>query len=61
MRRTADVEIKLLIDALAKGIMLMQKGDSDNYPYGAFMSWQNLWHAWGNNQAYALLKAGQQV
>jgi hypothetical protein len=39
--------------------MLMQKGDANNYPYGAFMSWQNLWHAWGNNQAYALLKAGQ--
>ena len=58
--RTADVEVKLLIDALAKGIMIMQKGDSDNYPYGAFMSWENLWHAWGNNQAYALLKAGQQ-
>ena len=57
--RTADAEIKVLIDALAKGIMIMQKGDSDNYPYGAFMSWQNLWHAWGNNQAYALLKAGQ--
>ena len=37
----------------------MQKGNADNYPYGAFMSWQNLWHAWGNNQAYALLKAGQ--
>ena len=57
--RTADVEIKSLIDALAKGIMIMQKGDANNYPYGAFMSWQNLWHAWGNNQAYALLKAGQ--
>ncbi len=37
----------------------MQKGDENNYPYGAFLSWQNLWHAWGNNQAYALLKAGQ--
>ncbi len=58
--RTADSEIKLLIDALAKGIILMQKGDANNYPYGAFLSWQNLWHAWGNNQAYALLKAGQQ-
>ncbi len=58
--RTADNDIKLLIDALAKGIMLMQKGDADSYPYGAFLSWQNLWHAWGNNQAYALLKAGQQ-
>ncbi len=57
--RTADKEIKLLIDALAKGIMVMQKGDANNYPYGAFMSWQNLWHAWGNSQSYALLMAGQ--
>ncbi len=57
--RTSDNEIKLKIDGLAKGIMVMQKGDSNNYPYGAFMSWENLWHAWGNNQAYALLKAGQ--
>jgi len=58
--RTGDNEIKLLIDELENGIMLMQKGDADNYPYGAFLSWKNLWHAWGNNQAYALLKAGQQ-
>ncbi len=57
--RTSDDTIKVMIDALAKGIMVMQKGDSNNYPYGAFMSWQNLWHAWGNNQSYALLKAGQ--
>lgn len=57
--RTGDSDIETLIDALAKGIMLMQKGNADNYPYGAFMSWQNLWHAWGNNQAYALLLAGE--
>ena len=57
--RTADTDVKLLIDVLAKGIMVMQKGDADNYPYGAFMSWQNLWHAWGNSQSYALLKVGQ--
>ena len=57
--RASDDEIKSLIDLLAQGIMVMQKGDSKNYPYGAFMSWQNLWHAWGNSQAYALLKAGQ--
>ena len=58
--RTADIDIKILIDTLAEGIMFTQKGDTNNYPYGAFLSWQNLWHAWGNNQAYALLKAGQQ-
>jgi hypothetical protein len=58
--RTKDIDIKLLIENLAKGIIVMQKGGPNNYPYGAFMSWQNLWHAWGNSQAYALLKAGQQ-
>ncbi|MDX5584838.1 MAG: hypothetical protein QNK20_07875, partial [Aureibaculum sp.] len=57
--RTTDNDVKLLLDVLAKGIMVMQKGDADNYPFGAFMSWQNLWHAWGNSQSYALLKVGQ--
>jgi len=57
--RTGDNELKIMIDAMAKGIMVMQKGDSNNYPYGVFLSWKNLWHAWGNNQAYALLIAGQ--
>ena len=57
--RTADNDVKSLLDVLAKGIMVMQKGDAENYPYGAFMSWQNLWHAWGNSQSYALLKVGQ--
>lgn len=56
--RTNDGDIKLLIDGLAKGIMVMQKGDANNYPYGAFLSWENMWHAWGNSQAFALIKAG---
>ncbi len=59
-QRTGDDEAKKLIDSMAKGIMLMQKGGADQYPYGVFLSWQNLWHAWGNSQAYALLRAGQQ-
>lgn len=56
--RTTDGDAKLLIEAMAKGIIVMQKGATDNYPYGAFLSWENMWHAWGNNQAYALLKVG---
>jgi hypothetical protein len=36
----------------------MQAGDSLNFPYGAFLSWNNTWHAYGNIQAYALLRAG---
>lgn len=58
-KRTRDQDSKLIIDHLAKGIMLMQKGDANNYPYGAFLSSENLWHAWGNDQAYSLLRAGQ--
>jgi len=38
--------------------MIMQAGDSLNFPYGAFLSWNNTWHAYGNIQAYALLRAG---
>lgn len=57
--RTGNSNSKLIIDELAKGIMIMQKGNADNYPFGAFLSSANLWHAWGNNQSYALLKAGK--
>jgi len=33
--------------------------DSDFEFNGAYLSWQNTWHGWGNSQAYALLKAYQ--
>ena len=58
-QKTGDETIKEYIESLARGIMLMQKGDQNSFPYGAFLSWKYIWHAWGNNQAYALLKAGQ--
>jgi hypothetical protein len=56
--RTNDALINTYIRKLADGIVLMQQGDSTHSPYGAFLSWQNTWHAYGNEQAYALLKAG---
>lgn len=56
--RTSDNDNLLMIDALAKGIMLAQKGDADHYPYNTFLSYKNQWHAYGNDQANALLKAG---
>ncbi|KAA3636966.1 MAG: hypothetical protein DWQ02_07430 [Bacteroidetes bacterium] len=59
--RTADGNSLQLIRKLADGIMEMQKGDSLNFPYNAFLSWGNIWHAWGNSQAYALLKAGNEL
>ena len=59
--RSGDSQVLEIINALASGIMQMQKGNADNYPYGMFLSWKNLWHSWGNSQAYALLLAGQQL
>ncbi len=42
---------------LCEGIILMQEGDKETFPHAAFMSWENIWHAYGNSQSYALLKA----
>jgi hypothetical protein len=48
-----------LIKRLADGLLKTQKGDAETFPYGVFLSWENLWHAYGNGQAYAMLRAGQ--
>jgi hypothetical protein len=56
--RTNDPVIADFIKRLADGIVLMQQGDATHFPYGAFLSWENTWHAYGNEQAYALFKAG---
>lgn len=52
-----DSEVKEIIRALCNGIISKQKGNSKQFPYYAFLSWENQWHAWGNSQAYALLEA----
>ena len=46
------------VKTLADGIVLMQQTDTTGFPYGAFLSYQNTWHAYGNVQAYALMMAG---
>lgn len=56
--RTQDEEVLPKIEALAEGMVLLQKGDAEQFPHYAFLSWKNLWHAWGNSQAYVLLKIG---
>ena len=54
---TGDKEILTYINSLVQGIMMMQIKDKDSEFNGAFLSWQNTWHGWGNSQSYALLKA----
>ena len=58
-KRTQDPNALLIIERFAKGIMAMQIGNINTFPYGAFMSWKNLWHAYGNLQSFAMLKAAK--
>jgi hypothetical protein len=52
-----DMVISSYIDKLAGGMAMMQQGDATHFPFSAFLSWQNTWHAYGNLQAYALMQA----
>jgi hypothetical protein len=56
---TNDEEILGYLKSLVQGVMMMQIKDSSCIYNGAFLSWQNSWHGWGNSQAYALLVAYQ--
>ncbi|MCJ7554496.1 MAG: hypothetical protein MUO34_11500, partial [Ignavibacteriaceae bacterium] len=56
---SGDKEILTYLNSLVQGITVMQIKDSDCEFNGAFLSWQNTWHGWGNSQSYALLKAYQ--
>lgn len=49
-------EAKDKLRKFAEGILKMQYGDSENFPYHCFLSWENSWHAYGNVQSYALLR-----
>ena len=48
-----------LLLRLGNSLIASQYGDKDKFPHYAFLSWKNIWHAWGNTQAYALLYTGR--
>lgn len=54
-----DERVLQVVERMADGLQQTQKGEAKLFPYGAFLSWQNIWHAYGNGQAYAMLRAGQ--
>jgi len=57
-RRSGDAGTRALVERLGEGMVAMRAGGAGRFPYGAHLSWRNQWHAWGNAQAYALLRAG---
>ncbi len=48
-----------LLLRLGNSLIAAQYGNQDKFPHYAFLSWKNIWHAWGNTQAYALLYTGR--
>ena len=58
-QQNQDAAVLALIEKLADGMLLMQQGNETVFPYGAFLSYENTWHAYGSDQAYALLKVGK--
>ncbi len=49
------------VSQLASALEKMQAGDKNNFPYGVFLSWKNIWHGWGHLQSYALLSASEKL
>lgn len=52
-----DDSVIPIIKKLSNGIAMMQIQDKSFSYDGAILSWQNVWHGWGNSQSYALLIA----
>ena len=53
----SDKSVVPIVKKLADGISMMQIRDKSFLYDGAILSWQNVWHAWGNSQSTALLSA----
>lgn len=53
-----DQELEKYASQFAEGIIEMQVEDGNIYP-GAFLSWQDIWHAWGNAQTQAMASLGK--
>lgn len=58
-RYSPDDQVKMYLKKLADGLMTMQDGDVQTFPYGAHRSWQTMWHSWGNSQTSVLAYAGK--
>jgi hypothetical protein len=57
-RATREETVAGYIKKLCDGLMVMQDGDAQTFPYGAHRSWQTTWHSWGNSQSNVLAYAG---
>jgi hypothetical protein len=52
-------ECAVMMRKLADGLMVMQDGGGDVFPFGLHRSWKTIWHMWGNGQTQALAELGR--
>ncbi len=57
LHNTGKFDYYNVIEKIAKGLIGYQYRNTDHDLDGMFLCWNNTWHNWGNNQAYALLEA----
>lgn len=57
LHQTGDFDFSDEIRKIAEGLIEHQFRDRSHELNGMYFCWQNLWHNWGNNQAYALISA----
>jgi len=57
LHRTGDFDYSDTIQKISKGLMEYQYCAKNHDLDGMYFCWKNIWHNWGNNQAYALLEA----
>lgn len=51
-------KLEQVMQQFAEGILQMQAGDAEQFPYGAHLAYENYWHGWGNCAMQALALAG---
>ena len=56
LHNTGKFDYYDIIEKIAKGLIGYQYRKTDHDLDGMFLCWNNTWHNWGNNQAYALLE-----
>ncbi len=53
-QHTRDPGVRAYLNKFAEGCLIMQRERTADVAPGLFLSWRNVWHAWGNSQAWAI-------
>ena len=58
-KATGDSDVRGVLEKFSAGLMAMQEGNWRRAPYGAHLSYPDIWHGWGNAQTEVLSRIGK--